>query len=523
MLRELRQFSVLLLVVASVVMTSPSLGTSPAPLVLVEMPHLDQAAFEALDFLQREEEIALVGNKIFQTLPVFVQAVEDEDPYVRFTALWALSRIWSKGGASYGKKLPLELVEGCELNPDTWWCRQWDEREQIAWRWQTGLAAIDVPALADAVLHALDDEDFWVQVQAIKTVSTIHSIMPQSALSTQRMLTALLNLTKAPNPFIREAAYRNVAIWRDHAIVSNAPDEAHRDATWLVRRLGAVRQRDISREALKDADPAIRVGAIRGLMRGAMGAGPEATALIREELLERVRDPHGEVSSEAVFSLMDLNDKDAIGPLLELLDFPHSNEGNKGFIERALRKLSGKSMAALKQEFQWQQKSTVVEYAPVRRKSQARLQRLYHDVEAGAWVDRVSALLELTWVDESAAYAAINQGLGDRDARVRYSTCELLRWQLNSLGVRNHFQLYIDNIQRALQDTNRHVQKKAVQLVKAVDVFGPKNYSFGGQRKKIIDEIAEKVVHAEDGFVRQAAVEALRYLTHERHRLPDLP
>ncbi len=492
-------------------MSSPCLGTPPAPVVLVERTHLDQAALDALGFLQRHEAIGVVGDKVLQTLPVFVKAVAAEEPYVRFAALWALRQIWLKGGASFGKKQPLELVESCEQGFDNWWCELWADRRRVVERWKAAVAAIDVPKLTEVLLHKLDDEDFWVQRQAISTVATIHSVTPQSELCTQRMLAALLSLTKAPNPFIREMALRSLSSWGDLPAVRTAYIEANRDNTWWVRRLGDVRQLAVAREALRDADPAIRVMAIRGLMLGAIGAGSEAIASIREVLLERVRDPHGEVSSEAVFSLIDLNDKEAIGPLLELLEFPHSNALNKDFIEQALRKLSGKSLAELHQDFPGHVERPMVEvdYAPVRRKNPVHLHRLYQEVEAGSWTARISALLELTWVQEPAAYVAIKEGLGDRDARVRYVALELLRWQLNSFGVRDPFHVYLDNIHRALHDVNRHVQKVALDLVGAVGMGGGKRYFFGGKWKRLMDEVSEKAVQAEDGFIRQAAINAI--------------
>lgn len=501
MLKKTLPFSGLRTVVASFVMINLCFGTS-TPLLIAERHPPDQEALNALEVLQKrflqrpEPTFFLTASRVLQALPSFVTAMDDKDPYVRFSAIWALEEIW---------------VLKVRWTLD-WWPQDKMQRfveQRFVEKWETAVAAtIAVPGLIDRLLKKLDDEDFLVQLQAIKTVATVHEITPQSDRSTQRMLEALLKLTKAPNPFIREAALRNLGRWHNQPAVRCAYREAYQDNTWLVRRFG---DPDIAQEALRDEDPGIRVRAIRMLMSELTGEGPQAATELRELLLERVRDPHDEVASEAVFSLIDLKDKKAIGPLLDVLEF---TQGKVYGIERALRTLSGKSIAALKQEFQWQPGSRVVEYAPVHQKSQARLQRLYHAVDNGAWLDRLSALLELTWVENSTARAAINKGLGDPDARVRYAAFEVVGAKLNKLGVKNNFQFYMDNIHKALQDSNRHVQTSAINLIEFIARVWP---SFVGNRQKIIEEISEKAVHAEDGFIRQAAANAFWTLTDPRY------
>ena len=510
------------MVVASVLMTSLCLkplavsGSSP-----LTKNHQAQDIEDVLGFLQRHEaKVAVVGGKMLQALPELVHAVNDEDPYVRFAVLWALDRIWVKGGGLYGEKEHLEIVEDCVQNPDGWWCGLLAERRRIVERWPAAVGAIDVPALVEAVVHALEDEDFWVQRQAIKTVDTIHEITPQSAASTDRMLRALLTHTTAPNPFIREAAYRALASWRDHPIVRNAPHTAHQDPTWLVRRVSRLRL-DIVRQELRDLDPLIRENAILGLMQVAWGDGLQDTTFLREALLERVRDPHGAVSSAAVVSLMNLNDPQAIGPLVELWDFPHSV--GKHTFEWALRNLSGKSIAELQAEFPVPPGRTPLSAAPVREKSPARLKHLYAVVETGSWVERLSALLELTWVAEPAAYAAINRGLEDPDARVRYAALDLLRLQVNRLWLEEGFRVYLENLYRALHDPNRHVVKAAIDLVQMMGISRPGRYDFEGKRSRFLEAIWEKTVQADDAFIRQAAIDALEEMSPERHRLPPSP
>ena len=432
MVHPIRQY-VLLLVMVSVGLTGPGMDLASAQVVGEQTPQA-QAVFDVLKFLRdRETWRKVIGAKVLTAVPGLVHAVADEDPYVRFAALWALRWLWLQEWDLDVEKQHLEIAEGCDQGAGTWGCQVLAERPRFLAEWEAEVGAMDVPALAEAVEHALEDEDFWVQRQAIKTVATIHRITPQSATSTDRMLRALLTRTTAPNPFIREAAHRALASWRDHPIVRNVPDVTHQDATWLVRRLSDLRL-DIVKAGLRDLDPVIRVRSIRGLMRLARGDGLQDTTFLREALLERVRDTDGEVFTAAVVSLMHLNDPQAIGPLVELWDFPHSMW--KPTIEQALQQLSGKSIAELQAEFPVPPDHTLLSAAPVREKSPARLQHLYAAVETGSWVERLSALLELTWVAEPAAYAAINRGLEDPDARVRYAALALLGSQNQSPGVR---------------------------------------------------------------------------------------
>ena len=506
MVHPIRQY-VLLLVMVSVGLTGPGMDLASAQVVGEQTPQA-QVVFDVLKFLRdRETWRKVLGAKVLTAVPGLVHAVADADPYVRFAALWALEWLWLQEGALDVEKQHLEIAEDCDQGAGTWGCQVLAAQPRFLAEWEAEVAAMDVPALAEAVEHALEDEDFWVQRQAIKTVATIHEITPQSTASTDRMLRALLTRTTAPNPFIRETAYRALAHWRDHPIVRNAPHTAHQDPTWLVRRVSRLRL-DIVRQELRDLDPLIRENAILGLMQVAWGDGLQDTTFLREALLERVRDPHGAVSSAAVVSLMNLNDPQAIGPLVELWDFPHSV--GKHTFEWALRNLSGKSIAELQAEFPVPPGRTPLSAAPVREKSPARLQHLYAVVETGSWVERLSALLELTWVAEPAAYAAINRGLEDPDARVRYAALDLLRSQVNRLWLEEGFRVYLENIYRALHDPDRHVVKAAIDLVQMMGISRPERYDFWGEWRKFRDALRKQAnKYFGDWQIRQAAGSAL--------------
>ncbi len=421
--------------------------------------------FDTLESLQKHAAILqLVKQSDSQGLRVFVHALDDDEPFVRFTAIWALAKRAS------------ELAE--------------------------------LPTVTEALFRKLHDEDFWVQSQAMTTLTLLTELSPQRSQNHQRVLAELLNLTKSRNPLIRATAFKGVTILGQKNVeASKALADAYQDRTWVVRRSSSLRQLAIARQALKDEDPYIRLLAILNLLR----SGSQDESQILWDLIERIRDPHGEVASEAVYALNRLNATIAISPLMELLEFGQKKVAG---VERALQKLSGKSIVELRQERSWRSENKTVQAAPVRMKDKALVLQLLNKLKKSHWLDRISALLELTWVEDPAVFVAINEGFEDQDPRVRYATSELLKVRLNSVGIQEHFRLYVDNIITLLQDPNPHVQKSIITLIDFMHMFGPPNYSFEGQRDFIVNELLQKKIQSGDRFVRHAAGEALQRLTN---------
>lgn len=364
------------------------------------------------------------NNEVFEQLLV---ALKDVDPTVRFASTWVLKPFrpdWiqhlTTGGKAIGSKSPFS---------DT----QIDELEK-------------------SLLAGLEDEDPWINVEALVRMSELQNLKQLRHLSFNKAVKfALIEEAKSPDPYIRAAAVEGLTWWNKDLEVKTTLDDAWNDENWRVRYAAfladAITIETLSR-AINDENVHGRTRAIV-LLKNRFTHDPRTVPL----LIGRLIDPSGLAVLEAIEALAELKSHDAVEPLVRL---SIENPVWKKDVARAIFKITGKTLDELIAAGNIGFSENLLK-ATIRSMN---VQEVTDKLDKGNLHDRVSSALQLTWSTSPKAVEALIKASHDKEDRVRFAAIDALGTYY--LSPSRKIEPVISALIQAVKDQNSHVRRIAI-------------------------------------------------------------
>jgi HEAT repeat protein len=394
--------------------------------------------------IERQQAIFnLIGKKV-QRSEWFLPAVKDPDPTVRYYAVLALS--------------------------------QFEEASQF-------------PLIIEGMLEDLNDENLWVREQVIDTLTHItFKQRLQDLKPDERVLKAVLNYSKDPDPYIRAAATEGLVLWGKDPIAKQELLASVDDPVWLVRRHSSglpkgyygKTELQILSGALRDEDYRVRLDALYKLRNYA------EEPKILDYIIERLTDPDGQVVIETIATLGLFKDPAAVKPLLKLLAKYQSLEPD---IRAAIYQITGKSLAEALKAYKLEPDKDILGAAPIKEVDVNRQLELFKN---GNQSERVSAVLRLTWSNHPQAIEALIQALKDVDPRVRFAAADAIAHYLTQS---RRSRRVLDSLFMAAGDSNRFVRMKIINTLVS--------FTYKEHKTSVLNFFNDALSKEEDPFIRQ--------------------
>ncbi len=416
---------------------------------------------------ERQKAVLDLFNLVDErTIAPIAQALNDPDPYVRYTAAWSLNPQHMDiidGYTDYGKGVnPLSIAKSKKL--------------------------------LTLLIKAPLEEDSWARKEIASALIEHQRYQLGQGLQLNRNVQAVvLNLIKDPHPDIRYDAAEALLRWERDAKVEKAFREALLDKSWKVRRVAVIYfSQDIKvlREALKDNYYMVRWAAA-----DILGLKHSSNPLTAELLTPYFDDPHISVRIVARRILDQIEHRKAVKLLLASHEkYPH--EISKKYIEE----VAGKTFEEVEREYQdemkdFQFKKTFIKKRDTKRQMQS--------LKSGDQFAELTALLYLSWVPLPEKLEILLQGIKGKDPLIKYHSIEMLWYDLfMKYYPPEKMEVVYDSLKKATKDTNPHVRRAAIRML---GIF----VSYETHNARVIDFIQNIIRKEEDPFIRHASIELI--------------
>lgn len=393
------------------------------------------------------------------------QGLGDPDPYIRYTAAWALS----PRHAVFIDKPETNYTEG--VFP---------------------LTLLQSTKIMAALLNAFPEEDPWARREMLATLRGHQEYqLAQGASLDSKAKQVFLNYMKDPDPNIREEAARGLSKWKEDREAEAAFRQALMDQAWTVRREAVIyfgKDIQVLTEAIKDNYLMVRVAAVYALYDNHRN-NPLAVDL----LITRLSDTNIDVRIAARSVLGNLKEKRMLKPLLALQD-KYKNDSIDVFIES----LTSKRFEEVKAEYQEEMKKFQLQIAPIKEPD---IQHQIQSLNNGDRFERITALLYLYWVPLTELTEIFQKGIRQNDPLVKYYYLEKLQvYRENMVVPVEQIEPIYDNLLQAAKNPNPHVRRAAIKMLVGLFIRSDK------YKARTVDFVKEIVEGARDPFLRHAAI-----------------
>ncbi|MDR4470612.1 MAG: hypothetical protein MRJ68_20300 [Nitrospira sp.] len=381
--------------------------------------------------------------------------------------------------------------------------------EQFAAVWVLGRLDVSTPYLKSILgllIQNLSVSDDWIRGESATAIERLCEDKLEFIPSPdqQRIRDALIELTKDPNPWLRERAILALLPWRKQPSVQEALRTGFFDPVSWVRNASVrtgfrVEATPLFPQGISDEGPDVRYVVVLHA-KGPDGSTPPP---LRSLLVERLRDPSSPVVAETLHQLAATKDRQLVKPILDLL-----NIGWRNAVKIAIQELTGDELEEVIAKTNWKPNERFARDAPVRTRSDQELKDLLRRSRSENRLERISSLPQLMWVNSPTVDKVFVDSLKDLDAVVRFLVLRVLSTQ-TTMGLSGVISTDLhEAVVRSLRDTNVHV------LTSAAEVWGqllrqPNSNVSQETRTTVLQELRAIALRHGSGLVRAAASEAL--------------
>lgn len=365
------------------------------------------------------------------------QGLGDPDPYVRYTAAWALSPrhtvFIDKPEFNYTKGVfPLTLIQSTKI--------------------------------ITALLDAFPEEDSWARREMLSTLREHQEYQfTQGSQLNSEAKQVFLSHMKDPDPNIRYEAAKGLIKWKENPEVEEAFRQALSDKAWNVRKEAVSyfgKDIQVLAEAIKDSYWIVRAAACWVLYYN-----HKDNPLTVDLLIKRLSDTdmHVRIAARSVLgelsALGELKEqKKLLKPLLTLHE-KYKNDSIDVFVES----FTGKPFEEVKTEYQDEIKNFQLQTAPIKEQD---LQRQIQNLKSGDRFERITALLYLDWVPITELIEILQQGMQHNDPLIKYSYIEKLQVYLENIIIPvEQIEPFYQNLLKVAKDSNPHVRRSAIKML----------------------------------------------------------
>ncbi len=311
----------------------------------------------------------------------------------------------------------------------------------------------------EALIRGFKDSDPWVQTESIASLIFITDIREEKGFELdRRRRAALLARLNDQNPYVRENAVSGFYPWREDLEVKSALERAFYDSISIVReasrRVGD-QSLEVLLDGLRDEHPMIRISAI-----GRLNIKGYDSTTVRKQLIERLRDPYEGVVYEASKLLSRLNEKDAVNPILDLL-----NIGWESQVRLALGTMNLGSIEEVVKKKGWKPSPNFKLDAVVRGYGESNVGKLIQKIKHGDRLERVSAILQLTWIDTPESNEVLLKSVASQDPYIRFVSIDVLQMKIFFRFLPQYSSKIIDRLLEISADENPHVRRKMIKTL----------------------------------------------------------
>lgn len=393
------------------------------------------------------------------------QSLGDPDPYVRYTAAWALS----PRHAAFSDKPEINYTNG--VFP---------------------LTILQSTKIMTALLNAFPEEDPWTRKEMLTTLREHQEYqLSRGDQLDSKAKQVFLSHMKDPDPNIRYEAARGLSKWREDREAEEAFRQALLDKAWTVRKEAVIffgKDIQVLAEALKDSYLMVRVAAIYALYHNHRD-NPLAVDL----LITRLGDTNIDVRIAARSVLGELKEKRMLKPLLALHN-KYKNDSIDVFVESWTRKPFEK----VKAEYQEEMKNFQLQIAPIKEPD---VQRQIQNLKKGDRFEQITALLYLYWIPLTELTEIFQKGIQQIDPLVKYHYIEKLQvYRENMVVPVGQIEPIYENLLQATKDANPHVRRAAIKMLFGLFMQSDK------YKVRTINFLKKTVAEERDPFIRHAAI-----------------
>lgn len=419
--------------------------------------------------------LSLFNQKDVRHFPVFIQALRDPDPYVRYTGAWVLN---PKNMDHMGRVL---LLDGSEKE------------------WISPLTPLISVKILTALLEALPEEDFWAREEIIEAVNALQEYQLRNGMSLdKRVRKTLLTQIKDPDPNIRYVAAQGLQLWGRDPITEKVFRQLLTNRNQRVRYAAVSALKwdfQVLQAALSSASPLIRAYATQWIY-----STHSTNPLTLNLLITRLGDSYYAVRENAVRSLGRIKNGKAVKPLLALhAIYPRRGAGH------AIQLITGKDLEEVIKEYKLEMRGFQLESPPIRIPTTRFSRSETKNWDRFEWITALQTdSLSQSFLSEKME--TMKEAIKVDDELIKFNALEEHLLTIYPAHVIQHqyAEPEFDRIKDAAKHPNPHIRRTAIKALRPFllsDFYSENTFTF----------VSELLHREEDPFLR----EALAYLVHE--------
>ncbi len=175
--------------------------------------------------------------------------------------------------------------------------------------------------------------------------------------------------------------------------------------------------------------------------------------------------------------LSQLHEADAVNPILDLL-----NIGWEKQVMLALKEMGLGSLEEVVKKMGWKPNPNFKRDAVIRRHGESNVTKLIQNFKHGDRFERVSAMLQMAWIDAPETTEVLLNAVTNKDPYIRFVSVDVLHMKINYGFIPNHSLIIFDHLLARLADENPHVKRNAIRTLGSLVHYrkkkGTKNSSF---------------------------------------------
>jgi len=371
-----------------------------------------------------------------QAIDIIMKALGDPDPYVRYTAAWALNPLNMKFTIIF--------------------------EEQAIKRVFSRLTPLKSKKIVSALLGALPNDDFWVNREILVALREFFVYQQSQGvpLDIRGKQAALVHFENA-DPDIRAVAAQIMNLWRKVPLIGTMFRKAFREDI-LPIRLSALtyfeQDIDLLEEALRDPSFFVRNKAIKILRKHHLH-DPRTLDL----LVQQLGDPFPEIMYNAIEGLGWTKSSKAVKPLLEF-EATHNIYDVHYMMSEAIKAITGRPIDEIRKEYNLDLENSWAKNPFIKKQNTSDLIR---KIKSGRSAEVIFALHELEWkMDNSIIFFL--EGIKNDDARLRFAFTSFFPTYIVQHSIPpDEFELVLDGLEETTKTPNPHIRKAAIASAEA--------------------------------------------------------
>ncbi len=383
---------------------------------------------------RQEAILNLLKIRVPEIVPPILTALSDPNPYVRYTAAWALN--------PYSMNLPV----------------QYDGTSASVFMDLPQLTPFNSKEIVSALVTALPESDYWVRQEMLETLEKIQIHQQKKGLSlSEQARQTVLTLFEDPDPDIRAGAAQNMRLWKGDSAIEAALRQAFTNDVWRVRLSAVSHLRDdwnILSEALQDPRFELRFWVVEFLRKDEKN-DPRKIDL----LIQALQDPSLQIVFPAIKVLVSTKSDKAIIPLLLLEERLQRYAPGIDIIGEAITKITGQPLEAIRKAYQAKMHQFILKTKPIKTPE---IDTLTRKLQSGQPSEIIFAIKEIPW-HQSEYKALLLEGVKTNNTRLRFSFLnELSTYIARYYIIAEEFETIFQSLTEAAEDSNPHVRRMAL-------------------------------------------------------------